>query len=352
MCTFHMKGRCDKGKDCNFAHSRTEMMPLPNLYRTRLCSNLWSHGYCLNKDTCPFAHRRQELRRYTRKIGKLAQVSTPSSSDEQSTGTPVSSMESASTPGSSADSFGTAATTGFGFHLGLQSDSFEALTEVPRSPSVMDAAESAEVYHMKQNLNHAEATAAARAYRNKQELERAQAGISRQNPAEKNHSQMARPVNEGGLQQPLLTTRRARAQKTKLCHFHVLGRCRNQDQCRFAHTDAELRPSDPGRGSRMASKGNTKNQGGEASMAEQVSGSIGEPMLAECQMRVKNTFIHFEIKPEIGVAVLKRSSSDPCCPVSRSLSVGLKKLSSFEFERKETYKGIAYKKVAPDQGTP
>eukprot|EP00418_Pyrodinium_bahamense_P078526 CAMPEP_0179066692 /NCGR_PEP_ID=MMETSP0796-20121207/29105_1 /TAXON_ID=73915 /ORGANISM="Pyrodinium bahamense, Strain pbaha01" /LENGTH=88 /DNA_ID=CAMNT_0020763699 /DNA_START=69 /DNA_END=332 /DNA_ORIENTATION=+ len=62
LCKFHLKGRCNKGETCNFAHSEEEMKPLPDFYRTRLCPTLINTGVCSDLKACPFAHSRKELR--------------------------------------------------------------------------------------------------------------------------------------------------------------------------------------------------------------------------------------------------------------------------------------------------
>mmetsp|Transcript_36039 Transcript_36039/g.103599 ORF Transcript_36039/g.103599 Transcript_36039/m.103599 type:complete len:296 (+) Transcript_36039:58-945(+) len=60
MCVFHLKGICERGNDCTFAHSDAELQSSPDLYKTRLCPG-YHQGGCDNKD-CPFAHGEEELR--------------------------------------------------------------------------------------------------------------------------------------------------------------------------------------------------------------------------------------------------------------------------------------------------
>jgi hypothetical protein len=64
MCKFHARHACDKGARCNFAHSRQELMPLPDLRCTRLCAKFMRTGTCEEVD-CRFAHKREELRQLT-----------------------------------------------------------------------------------------------------------------------------------------------------------------------------------------------------------------------------------------------------------------------------------------------
>lgn len=61
MCKFHILGMCAKGSRCRFAHDRSEMNGLPNLYRTKLCKTLINTGFC-DDENCRYAHSKEELR--------------------------------------------------------------------------------------------------------------------------------------------------------------------------------------------------------------------------------------------------------------------------------------------------
>mmetsp|Transcript_53741 Transcript_53741/g.138443 ORF Transcript_53741/g.138443 Transcript_53741/m.138443 type:complete len:386 (-) Transcript_53741:273-1430(-) len=61
MCKFHLLGLCSKGSSCHFAHTRDDLNPLPDLYRTKLCKSLINTGQC-NDAVCKYAHNREELR--------------------------------------------------------------------------------------------------------------------------------------------------------------------------------------------------------------------------------------------------------------------------------------------------
>mmetsp|Transcript_154000 Transcript_154000/g.279805 ORF Transcript_154000/g.279805 Transcript_154000/m.279805 type:complete len:370 (-) Transcript_154000:71-1180(-) len=63
MCAFHLRGKCTRGEACKFAHGNTDMTPLPDLYRTSLCSSILLSGMCANGASCKYAHTRDELRR-------------------------------------------------------------------------------------------------------------------------------------------------------------------------------------------------------------------------------------------------------------------------------------------------
>lgn len=60
FCTYFLKGTCQYGADCAFAHSSTELQNTPDLCKTRMCK-AWSEGKC-NDPACRFAHCEDELR--------------------------------------------------------------------------------------------------------------------------------------------------------------------------------------------------------------------------------------------------------------------------------------------------
>eukprot|EP00397_Hematodinium_sp_SG-2012_P025795 GEMP01026979.1.p1 GENE.GEMP01026979.1~~GEMP01026979.1.p1 ORF type:complete len:596 (+),score=108.94 GEMP01026979.1:62-1789(+) len=61
LCKFFIMGICAKKDNCQFAHDRREMRPLPNLGRTKLCKTLIEKGSCRNQN-CTYAHSKDELR--------------------------------------------------------------------------------------------------------------------------------------------------------------------------------------------------------------------------------------------------------------------------------------------------
>lgn len=61
MCKFDAIGRCKKGRECPFAHTITELKPVPNLRCTKLCKALVLQGTCTDP-TCGYAHSKEELR--------------------------------------------------------------------------------------------------------------------------------------------------------------------------------------------------------------------------------------------------------------------------------------------------
>ncbi len=60
-CPFYFLGKCSKGKDCKFAHSKEELAIIPHLKKTKICS-LYEHGVCPRNQGCSYAHGKQELR--------------------------------------------------------------------------------------------------------------------------------------------------------------------------------------------------------------------------------------------------------------------------------------------------
>lgn len=59
MCNFFAKKQCRRGAGCSFAHSSSELLPQPSLWKTRLC---YAHfaGAC-HDPSCAFAHGSREL---------------------------------------------------------------------------------------------------------------------------------------------------------------------------------------------------------------------------------------------------------------------------------------------------
>jgi len=60
ICTYHLRGTCQYGNECAFAHSCTELQSTPDLRKTRLCE-AFEAGSCTNP-RCSFAHGEEELR--------------------------------------------------------------------------------------------------------------------------------------------------------------------------------------------------------------------------------------------------------------------------------------------------
>eukprot|EP00931_Biecheleriopsis_adriatica_P016394 TRINITY_DN12092_c0_g2_i1.p1 TRINITY_DN12092_c0_g2~~TRINITY_DN12092_c0_g2_i1.p1 ORF type:complete len:205 (+),score=38.35 TRINITY_DN12092_c0_g2_i1:96-710(+) len=62
LCKFHVRGKCKRGADCNFAHDYSKLKERPNFEKTRLCPQLLAHGKCYNWDACTFAHSGREMK--------------------------------------------------------------------------------------------------------------------------------------------------------------------------------------------------------------------------------------------------------------------------------------------------
>jgi len=61
FCMYHLKGSCQYGSSCAFAHSCAELQATPDLRKTRLCTTYANTGVC-NDPSCSFAHGEDELR--------------------------------------------------------------------------------------------------------------------------------------------------------------------------------------------------------------------------------------------------------------------------------------------------
>jgi hypothetical protein len=61
FCAYHLKGTCQYGAACAFAHSYDELQGTPDLRKTRLCPDFQEHGRC-RRPGCSFAHGEEELR--------------------------------------------------------------------------------------------------------------------------------------------------------------------------------------------------------------------------------------------------------------------------------------------------
>jgi len=62
MCKFHAMGKCNRGSNCNFAHSFTKLRAKPNFAKTRLCPTILAGKRCFNLATCSYAHSKEEMR--------------------------------------------------------------------------------------------------------------------------------------------------------------------------------------------------------------------------------------------------------------------------------------------------
>merc|ERR1719253_164478 len=58
---YHLKGACQYGTDCAFAHSCAELQATPDLRKTRLCVP-FMEGHGCEDPQCTFAHGEEELR--------------------------------------------------------------------------------------------------------------------------------------------------------------------------------------------------------------------------------------------------------------------------------------------------
>jgi len=61
FCLYHLKGACQFGENCSFAHSCAELTATPDLRKTRLCVDFFEGRGCSDPD-CGFAHSEDDLR--------------------------------------------------------------------------------------------------------------------------------------------------------------------------------------------------------------------------------------------------------------------------------------------------
>mmetsp|Transcript_35550 Transcript_35550/g.83034 ORF Transcript_35550/g.83034 Transcript_35550/m.83034 type:complete len:369 (-) Transcript_35550:244-1350(-) len=62
LCKFFLAGCCSRGEACNFAHAVDDLKQFPDFSKTRLCEPFMKSGTCEQGATCKFAHSRDELR--------------------------------------------------------------------------------------------------------------------------------------------------------------------------------------------------------------------------------------------------------------------------------------------------
>eukprot|EP00933_Yihiella_yeosuensis_P032815 TRINITY_DN26473_c0_g1_i2.p1 TRINITY_DN26473_c0_g1~~TRINITY_DN26473_c0_g1_i2.p1 ORF type:complete len:170 (-),score=26.82 TRINITY_DN26473_c0_g1_i2:46-555(-) len=100
MCSFHMRGQCQRGAHCNFAHDQSSLLKRPDFDKTVLCGRWKRKGKCNKGDACKHAHGPQDLRRL--RVGEKANNPsgiTPSTSTAASS--PAGGLDSGSTPSTS-----------------------------------------------------------------------------------------------------------------------------------------------------------------------------------------------------------------------------------------------------------
>mmetsp|Transcript_29986 Transcript_29986/g.95733 ORF Transcript_29986/g.95733 Transcript_29986/m.95733 type:complete len:419 (-) Transcript_29986:387-1643(-) len=204
LCRFNLLGSCAKGKACRFAHGQEDMRPMPDLHRTRLCPALIKAGACGEVD-CAFAHSREELRVVARQNGRRRDHTT--SGGAELTACVVTAWQASQEPLDFSNSFvraETVSTTDDGSSLLGSDDSgfnrqWTAESVPPSGLSTLEANE----------------------------------GVQLDGSDDKNCSGA-----EIGARRP----GQNKFHKTKLCKFHMSGRCRKRGGCDFAHSPEEMQP--------------------------------------------------------------------------------------------------------------
>ncbi|CAK0910286.1 unnamed protein product, partial [Prorocentrum cordatum] len=72
LCSYFLRGQCKYGRECDFAHAESELVPAPDFTNMHMCK-AFQLGRCKRK-RCRFAHGVQELR-----PGSVSPPSTPPS---------------------------------------------------------------------------------------------------------------------------------------------------------------------------------------------------------------------------------------------------------------------------------
>lgn len=61
LCAHYLKGSCQYGRNCSFAHSCAQLQASPDLRKTRLCAKFFEGAGCTDRD-CLYAHSQEDLR--------------------------------------------------------------------------------------------------------------------------------------------------------------------------------------------------------------------------------------------------------------------------------------------------
>jgi len=63
MCKNFLRGMCNNGESCHFAHKESDVVSQPDLSCTKMCPKMLKTGACSKGSACKFAHHESELRR-------------------------------------------------------------------------------------------------------------------------------------------------------------------------------------------------------------------------------------------------------------------------------------------------
>jgi len=220
MCRFHMVGPCAKGDACNFAHSQEELEPMPDL--RRMCLTLIRTGTCDNS-LCKFVHNKEELQSIT------------------ATRAPPGAAHQTGLPGRQCSADG-----------GLDAAAAAPTARAPcfdgSEPPASQAAASASFPQQPCGNWRRSVTEPLDCWTDAPELN--DESLSRLTTPTtvcsgtdgrcfSRQSTLSSDVSHEPGVGPLVTRL---LYKTKMCTFHLSGRCRKRSACRFAHSRKELHP--------------------------------------------------------------------------------------------------------------
>lgn len=301
MCTFHLLHMCNKGSNCNFAHSQEELQPLPDLSCTKLCPELVGRGQC-EDENCRYAHNRFERR----------ELSSESMAKKHNLPADLTYLR--------MTQVACFYTHPFPEQLLQQqpwmiTDTFPAIQDIQDSNSVVGPGASSDTSEC---LQQGEVDPDG------------VSGISclPQDAAED------QPVPGQVVSEDLESTRESAKDtasknkflKTKMCSFHLMGKCRKRTDCNFAHSFEELQgPMDQLRPKMISLQGDARLQPMEVSTVEspgsQRNNSDARTRKAK-NSRVNGTTPKKETASISDVCENQQSSSRPASPALVAHSCG------------------------------
>lgn len=77
LCEFNLRGACERGAKCNFAHTKEELCSTPNLQGTKLCPGLVRGRGCPDRSSCKFAHSEEELHAANAAVVRHSRLEVP-----------------------------------------------------------------------------------------------------------------------------------------------------------------------------------------------------------------------------------------------------------------------------------
>lgn len=280
MCTFHFAGRCSKGVSCTFAHTKEELVPLPDLSCTKLCPVLFSKGSC-EDGTCRFAHSRFERREF----------SPDSSNDGQNA-----SNQQFNSAFPQAWYFGGEA---FNEQETVPADVYSEGMIMPYPDALLwsswgAAADTYDVQAEEATAFNPEVVSTTSESPKPGETEEVgdvdTSAVTTRLPADAKTASRQDGTKDGAG--------KSKFHKTKMCSFHLMGKCRKRGDCNFAHASDELQ--NPVEGQKMKS---SLSPGGKGEQAQRQS-RVNVELQAQRQNRVN---VEVAVSPSSSLAQEKKT---------------------------------------------